>query len=129
MNLAENGHVTQDEFRRIRRWILVMAAAAIIGFLLTAVGVLVVRTQGEGDARRIGCANSQGLVDQYEFLRVLAVQNQTGILTQKQIRERAQFYTEAEILARQRAGNTCRNLADMRAQARMDISHVLGTTP
>ncbi len=124
--LAEHGYVSRREFDRIRVWILALAVVAALTITAGALTITWFHTDNQAAVRRVSCANSQALIDQFEFLKRLAETNQTGSLTQAQIRERTQFYIEAEVLARERAGNTCQSLAQMRHQAAMDIQNVIG---
>jgi len=113
------------EFRAFRRKVYVLVS---VGFALIITGLSwtsYVFLTNQHDVHRVTCANSQSQVTSWEFVKMLAMQNQTGTLTKKQIQLRQEFYDGVETLSHQRGGDTCPSLREMRAQAKADIRKVL----
>lgn len=127
MNLGENGGVvTRKEYEKVRNYIVGLWAVTAICVALASLAIVWVRTDAQGDVRRVACANSQSQVTGWEFLKLLAAQNQTGTLMKAQIQQRKQFYDGEEQLSHQRAGDSCQSLHDMKAQSKADIQAILG---
>jgi len=124
MSPAEELRMWHEQFQAFRRkvyWLITIGFSLImLGFFVIAAAYIT----GQENVHRVSCANSQTLITQYEFLRKLAIANQTGALTKAQVQQREMFYSQAENLALERAGPSCKSLTDMKAQAQIDINKV-----